>query len=158
MAVYADDMLTRADVPNGTAVVRGVWCRMFADTHEELERMARTIHLRPSWIKHPGDFQEHYDVTKTKRAEAVRAGAVELPIGAEWRDEMLRKRQAWAEAQQTTKQQTAPQPDPAEQPARVRVLVTGSREVTDQEMVRAALNACRARLGGAAMILVHGSS
>ena len=71
---------------------------------------------------------------------------------------MLRKRQAWAEAQQTTKQQTAPHPDPAEQPARVRVLVTGSREVTDVEMVRAALNACRARLGGAAMILVHGSS
>ena len=48
MAVYVDDMFTRADVPNGTAVVRGVWCHMFADTYEELERMARTIHLRPS--------------------------------------------------------------------------------------------------------------
>ncbi|OZD48633.1 hypothetical protein CH252_19080 [Rhodococcus sp. 06-1477-1B] len=80
MTVYVDNFMVRADVPNGDRVVRGRWCHMTADTREELDAMADLIGLRRSWIQHPGTWKEHYDVTMTKRAAAVRAGAVEITL------------------------------------------------------------------------------
>lgn len=78
MAVYVDDAAIRADVPNGSSIVRGVWCHMTADTRTELDAMAERIGLRREWIQYPGTWKEHYDVTRTKRREALRAGAVEV--------------------------------------------------------------------------------
>ncbi len=81
MSVYVDSYMVRADVPNGNRVVRGRWCHMTADTREELDAMADAIGLRRSWIQYPGTWKEHYDVTMSKRALAVKAGAVEI----DWR-------------------------------------------------------------------------
>ncbi len=93
MTVYVDDMMMRADVPNGARVVRGVWCHMFADTREELDEMAVRIGMRRSWIQKPGTPREHYDVTKTRREAAIKAGAVVLPIRSpEWREFFLWKK------------------------------------------------------------------
>jgi hypothetical protein len=85
VTVYVDNMLLKADVPNGARVVRGRWSHMMADTHEELVDMADKIGLRQSWIQYPGTYKEHFDVTMTKRTLALSLGAVELPIGPEWK-------------------------------------------------------------------------
>lgn len=52
-----------------------MWCHMFADeaSPAELHKMARRIGLQPGWFQ--GD---HYDLVPSKRAMAVRAGAVEV--------------------------------------------------------------------------------
>jgi hypothetical protein len=42
--------------------------------------MADKIGLRRAWIQYPGTWKEHYDVTMTKRAAAVRAGAIEIDL------------------------------------------------------------------------------
>lgn len=78
MSVYVDGANIRADVPNGSRVVRGVWCHMTADTRAELDAMADRIGLHRSWIQHPGQWHEHYDLTKSRRALALAAGAVEV--------------------------------------------------------------------------------
>lgn len=52
-------------------------CHLTADSHEELEAMARRLRLRPEWIQHAGRPTEHYDLTPAKRAQAVRYGARE---------------------------------------------------------------------------------
>lgn len=92
MAVYVDNYLQKVDVKNGNRIVRGRWSHMFADTHEELEEMARLIGLKPEWIQSKGTYKEHYDLTLTRRKDALRLGAKELPIGPEWRDFFKRKR------------------------------------------------------------------
>lgn len=78
MSVYVDDFNIRADVPNGARTVRGVWCHMTADTHAELVQMAQQIGMKQSWIQKPGTWQEHFDVTLSKRKLAVAAGAIEV--------------------------------------------------------------------------------
>lgn len=95
MTVYVDDMMMRADVPNGNRVVRGIWCHMFADTREELDAMADRIGMRRSWIQKPGTPREHYDVTKSRREAAIKAGAVVLPIRSkEWLEFFEKKAEA----------------------------------------------------------------
>lgn len=78
MSVYVDGANIRGDVPNGSRVVRGIWCHMTADTRAELDEMADRIGLRRSWIQNPGQWHEHYDLTKSRRALAVAAGALEV--------------------------------------------------------------------------------
>lgn len=92
MAVYVDDMFKPATVPNGNRKVKGEWCHMQADSREELDAMADLIGLRRSWIQYPDDpVKRHYDVTRPRRAAAVRAGAIELGmlelarLRAQWR-------------------------------------------------------------------------
>jgi hypothetical protein len=70
MAIYVDDM--RA--PFG----RMKMCHMMADTSDELMFMARKLGLRIDWLQKAGTAQEHFDVSLTKRAEAVRNGAQEV--------------------------------------------------------------------------------
>ena len=51
-------------------------CHMIADTEEELHEMAAKLGLKRSW------FQDksipHYDVSKGKRAKAIKLGAIEV--------------------------------------------------------------------------------
>lgn len=70
MAVYVDDM---------RAAYRGMkMCHMLADTPAELHAMADRIGLDRRW------FQKgyHYDVSMSKRALAVKAGAQEVTLRA----------------------------------------------------------------------------
>lgn len=71
MAVYVDDMRRPARVGRVTAR----WSHLFADTSEELEAFARRLGLRPEWVQHQRTHREHYDLTESKRALALRLGA-----------------------------------------------------------------------------------
>jgi Protein of unknown function (DUF4031) len=57
-------------------------CHMFADTEEELDEMAKKLGLRQSW-KQGKDYSRvgrlvHYDIAKSKRAQAIGLGAIAL--------------------------------------------------------------------------------
>lgn len=70
MSVYVDDM--RA--PFG----RMIMCHMMADTSDELLQMADTIGVARKWIQYPGTPKEHFDISLSKRALAVKHGAIEI--------------------------------------------------------------------------------
>ncbi len=65
MSVYVDDLRPIKCWPEA--------CHMLADTDRELDQMAALLCLLPRW-KH-GD---HYDLSPSKRALAVKAGATEV--------------------------------------------------------------------------------
>lgn len=70
MSVYVDDVF----IPFG----RMKMCHMIADTEDELHDMAARIGMKRKWFQdgsHP-----HYDVSKTKRVEAIRHGAIEVSV------------------------------------------------------------------------------
>jgi hypothetical protein len=52
---------------------RHEWCHLIADTDEELHTFAAKIGMLRCWFQ--GD---HYDLTPSRRAKAVAAGAVEV--------------------------------------------------------------------------------
>ena len=58
---------------------RMVMCHMIADTLDELHAMAERIGMRREWFQAapPASFP-HYDVSQTKRALAVKHGAIEV--------------------------------------------------------------------------------
>lgn len=70
MSVYVDEPIW----PFG----RMLMCHMVADTRAELDAMADRIGVARKWIQHPGSDREHYDVCKSMRAKAVKAGAIEI--------------------------------------------------------------------------------
>jgi hypothetical protein len=53
---------------------------MIADTTEELLDMCRAIGVQLKWIQHKGTYKEHFDIAKSKRNLAVRAGAVQVTM------------------------------------------------------------------------------
>ncbi|QRM36964.1 DUF4031 domain-containing protein [Rhizobium rhizogenes] len=78
MTVYVDDM--KASFGNM------VMCHMWADSDAELLAMADTIGVKRKWIqghqtlsfgKHRNASWVHFDIAQSKRALAVKAGAVE---------------------------------------------------------------------------------
>ena len=82
MTVYVDN----ARNPFG----RMLMAHMVADTTEELCAMATKLGLRPEWIQKPGTKQEHFDISQSKRAEALRFGVT--PITAVELGRMIIKR------------------------------------------------------------------
>lgn len=70
MSVYVDDM--RA--PFG----RLIMCHMIADSTKELLAMADRIGVARKWIQKEGTPREHFDIALSKRALAVKAGAIEI--------------------------------------------------------------------------------
>lgn len=70
MPVYVDDM--RASFG------RMIMCHMIADTKAELISMASRIGVNTKWIQHMDSYDEHFDISLTKRAEAVKLGAIEI--------------------------------------------------------------------------------
>lgn len=70
MSVYVDP----ARHPFG----RMMMCHMMADTTEELLAMADRIGVNRKWLQKRGTVYEHFDISKTKREEAVKLGAVEV--------------------------------------------------------------------------------
>lgn len=57
---------------------RMIMCHMMADTHDELLARADTIGVARSWIQYAGTASEHFDICKSKRALAVKNGALEV--------------------------------------------------------------------------------
>lgn len=87
MTVYVDDVF----IPATVGRIRARWCHLLSDREDktELHALARRIGLRQAWFQDTTRlgyrfrwWQCHYDVTESKREEAIAAGAV--PIG--WRD------------------------------------------------------------------------
>ncbi len=70
MPVYVDTPIYRLG--------RMHMCHMVADTSAELLAMAAAIGMRAEWVQNVGQHNEHFDVCKAKRAEAVRLGAGEI--------------------------------------------------------------------------------
>lgn len=82
MTVYVDDMR----VPARVGRLNAKWSHLMADTDDELHEFAARLGLRRSWHQKPGTPISHYDVTDSKRDEALRLGAV--PIGYMSRESM----------------------------------------------------------------------
>lgn len=76
MTVYVDDMQApfKPDHAPGRTYVM---CHMIADTEEELHLMADRIGVARKWYQ--GD---HYDIAKSKRELAIKAGATPIT----WRE------------------------------------------------------------------------
>lgn len=87
MTVYVDDMHKRPMGQFG----RMKMCHMIADSTEELVAMAMKIGVNPKWIQAEGTSREHFDIAMSKRALAVKAGAVEITMRQA--AEITRKRQ-----------------------------------------------------------------
>lgn len=78
MTVYVDDMRMPARVGR----LQARWSHLMADTDEELHAFASQLGLRRSWAQFPGTWKSHYDVTDTKRTQAIAAGAVPIGFGS----------------------------------------------------------------------------
>lgn len=68
--VYVDDMQA--------SFGRMTMCHMMADSTDELLEMADKIGVARKWIQHAGTNREHFDVCLSRRALAVKHGAVEI--------------------------------------------------------------------------------
>jgi len=67
MSVYVDNY--------NASFGRMTMSHMGADSREELDAMADKIGVQRKWIQYPGTWREHYDISKSKRELAIRAGA-----------------------------------------------------------------------------------
>ena len=135
MSVYVDN----ARIPARVGRIRGRWSHLISDNPDltELHTFAAAIGLRRAWFQPgPTGRHPHYDLTETKRAAAIAAGAV--PVSWHQVPGIL----AAARAEPGT-----PQP---------RVLVTGSRTWTDTATITARLAEQAGALPGA--VLVHGDA
>jgi hypothetical protein len=77
MTVYVDDMRLKARV--GRLEAR--WSHLMTgpgDDLDELHALAVSIGLKREWFQSPPEHYPHYDVTETKRQQAIRAGAVAI--------------------------------------------------------------------------------
>lgn len=74
MSVYVDDM--RASFG------RMVMCHMVADSDDELHAMAAKIGVARRWHQAPPKHDSHYDIALSKRAAAIKSGAIEIT----WRE------------------------------------------------------------------------
>lgn len=90
MTVYVDDMRMPARVGRFTAR----WSHLMADADEELHRFAASIGLRRSWAQYPGTWKSHYDLTDSKRAQAIVAGAVQIGYGSPESVALMRRKRA----------------------------------------------------------------
>lgn len=85
--VYVDDMETEYEHFRGRYTQ--VMCHMIADTRSELLSMADKIGVKRKWLQHPDTYSEHFDICKSKRKLAVRAGAQEIT----WRELAMKLRE-----------------------------------------------------------------
>ncbi len=70
ISVYVDD----STVP----FQHMIFCHMIADSKAELLSMAMRLNLKTKWILFEGTWQEHFDISISKRRLAVKYGAQEI--------------------------------------------------------------------------------
>lgn len=73
MPVYVDPLRQWG---HGPSCFRGGSCHLMADSLEELEAFARSIGLKPEWLQQSQQGIVHYDLTRRRREDAIRKGAV----------------------------------------------------------------------------------
>jgi hypothetical protein len=91
MTVYVDEL---KDYQKNVAGHGSVWCHLFSDDVEELHAFAGSLGLKRSWFQNRPRFP-HYDLVPSKRALAVKKGAVQVT-----RDEMVNLMHKLNEVQQ----------------------------------------------------------
>jgi len=74
MSVYVDDLYKTPIGQFG----RMKMSHMIADTRDELITMAEKIGVQTKWIQSYDTPREHFDISMTKRAAAIKAGAIEI--------------------------------------------------------------------------------
>ena len=72
MSVYVDNMKA--------GYGRMTMCHMIADTPEELLAMVDKIGVQRKWIQYEGQYNEHFDICLSKKASAVKHGAIEVTM------------------------------------------------------------------------------
>lgn len=89
MAVFVDGIFTSVSskpAANFVGTRTGhKWCHMWADTEEELHKMADKIGLKRSWFQNRERFP-HYDLVPSKRRLALINGAIEKSLSSWIRD------------------------------------------------------------------------
>lgn len=80
MAVYVDRITDYQGAVGGyVGRVSQKWCHMTADSLEELHAMADKIGMKRAWFQKARLLRFcHYDLVPSKRALAIRHGAVEI--------------------------------------------------------------------------------
>jgi hypothetical protein len=74
MAAYVDELFVTEKTPQWRYAKA---CHLTADTLSELHEFAERIGMKREWFQnHPR--HPHYDITASKRKEAVKLGAVEI--------------------------------------------------------------------------------
>jgi uncharacterized protein DUF4031 len=79
MSVYVDPLFSTEHLKSAK------WrysqsCHLTSDSHDELMAFARRLGLKAAWLQHGGRHSEHFDLTVSKRAQAVSLGAKELTM------------------------------------------------------------------------------
>jgi hypothetical protein len=106
--IYVDDLVTYDhDLIRSRRLLSARWCHLLADTREELHAFAGALGLKRWWFQQPDGpdgVRWHYDITASKRRQAVSLGAKEVTFREvvtlieEWRAlrciESLRSRMA----------------------------------------------------------------
>lgn len=72
MAVYVDTMKA--------GYGRMIMCHMLADNDDELLSMADRIGVARKWHQYKDTPKSHFDICKSKRALAIKNGAVEITV------------------------------------------------------------------------------
>ncbi len=73
MSVYVDNFYLSGVTFRGMKM-----SHLIADTTEELLLMVDKIGVKRKWIQHAGTCNEHFDICFSKRAKAIKIGAVEI--------------------------------------------------------------------------------
>lgn len=76
MSVYIDNFY----ITGGGDFGRMKMSHMIADTREELFAMVDMLGLQRRWIQSYGTAREHFDVSMSKREQAIKLGAIAIPF------------------------------------------------------------------------------
>lgn len=80
MSVYVDEIRDHTRFAQARGLRHSHWCHLTADTEQELHEFASQLGLLRPWYqkKSARDYRWHYDITPSKRSQAVHMGAKEV--------------------------------------------------------------------------------
>ncbi|MFI6986077.1 DUF4031 domain-containing protein [Embleya sp. NPDC050154] len=78
MTVYVDETRDWTRLARMKGLRHTHWAHLTADTEPELHEFAARLGLKRAWFQNATNYRWHYDVVPSKRAQAIRLGAVEI--------------------------------------------------------------------------------